>query len=140
MFNKLYFKLIELYCTLDYLVTATSKSYKDIGEIGGSYFFNYILHDKFHKVYVTLRHFDVVELEIMQEVPFCMETIVKLNATLFSNHVEEFKLEDAQVVREHLDAIKEQLVDVHKAVTQQIIIEQTDEHRIKQIEKKLKNL
>ena len=70
MFNKLYFKLIELYCTLDYLVTATSKSYKDIGEISGSYFFNYILHDKFHKVYVTLRHFDVVELEIMQEVLF----------------------------------------------------------------------
>ena len=69
-----------------------------------------------------------------------METIVKLNAPLFSNHIEESKLEDAPVVQEHLEAIKEQLVDVHKVVTQQIIVEQTDEHRLKQIEKKLKNL
>lgn len=140
MFNKLYFKLIELYCTLDYLVSATSKSYKDIGEIGGSYFFNYTLHDKLHRVYVTLKYFGGIEIEIIQEVPFCIETIVKFNATLFSNHVEEFKLEDAQVVQEHLEAIKEQLVDVHKIVVQQIIIEQRDEHRLKQIEKKLKNL
>ena len=140
MFNKLYFKLIELYCTLRYLVTVTSKSFKDIDEVDDTYFCSYTLHDRLHKVYITLKYFEGIELEITQEVPFCMETVVKLNATLFSNHVEEFKLEDVQVVQEHLEAIKEQLVNVHKVVKQQIIIEQTDEHRIKQIEKKLKNL
>ena len=140
MFNKLYFKLIELYCTLRYLVTVTSKSFEDIDEVDDTYLFSYNLHGKLHKVYVTLKYLEGIELEITQEVPFCMETVVKLNATLFSNHVEEFKLEDAQVVQEHLEAIKEQLVDVHEVVTQQIIVEQTEEHKLKQIEKKLKNL